>query len=637
MTDVLFAAGGWEKYAALVLTGCAGVALMTFGVIAIKNRRAYVSRKGRRMLRLLFKTDEITGTWAIVVGGIQILTGLFVLAALSVFMFVDSAMNADKRLPNRHEEAQRFGTPENMFGTGESVDPENDEDSPEPDDAPDDSDFENGLAEHRAQAERFDRNFSRAADRISSRTEKNHRERMEQFDRDGARQQRMPLGQTPQVAIGPIDVGSMTIAWQEFGRASGNNFQTRTPDGSLFVGLGYALSDDRQLTRLVGIFQSGDQMFYGEGGSIEDADLTNELAPDGAIVASVELSTVRRSSIAALRLNYGKLTGGEVIPTGERSEWIGDPSGEPTTMLDGSGQPIVGIGGTYRRSFGHFKIGFATECDPPLESPRTAMPALSFEYSATNRLTADDMMSATLDLYDVSPQNGVLVGFRLAIDDRRGTVGVLQPVYQVGGRHSLGKPLGGDRLRETPRFTNVIAEDGYAVSGCEFQDFGGIRALTVYFAKMEGAKLSQADTYASDLIGGPSRSRREPAKLDSNGQLVVGVIASPHGMRGFGLVTIPESAVSVGIVDEPATIAPTEPSGTAEEAIVTPETPVDIPDSEPDFRTWTSTSGKTVTAKFIRRDDDRIVLETPKGKRAKTSLSKLSQADRDYVHGLGGE
>ena len=637
MQGVLIAAGGWEKYAALVLTGCAGIAFLFFGVLAIKNRRAYVSRKGRRMLRLLFKTDEITGTWAIIVGGIQILSGVFVLAALGIFVFIDSALNADKRLPNRNDMAERLVDQEEGFGQGGAVPAEKRLAGGEKDDAPDDSDFEKGLAEHRARAERFDRNFSSAGERISSRFERQHQERMEEFDREIARRQREPLDRTPQSTIGPVNMGSMMIEWQEFGRRGQTENETRLPDGSVLVGVGYALSGSGEVDRLVGIFQSGEKLFYGAGDSEPASGLNELLVPDGSVVGSIRLSTQRRNSIAAVQLRYGELSGGRVELSGEQSDWIGEPSGEPMTMLDGNGHPIVALAGTLHRAFDDLRIGVAVECDPPLGRPKTALPPIEFEYTSTERVAGDDMSTSTFDAYDMASQYGILVGFRVAMDERTGRVGVLQPVYHSSDQYLIGTQLGGERLRTTPNFTNVIAEDGYAVGGCELQTFGGISSMTIQFARIDGGKLDLSDAYTSDHIGSTRRSPREPIRLDTHGQLVVGVISSARGMRGFGLVTVPESAVTVGLAQQPTDIAAIDHEDQTSEPLDSAESLAGIPAGEPDFRTWTSTSGKTVTAKFIQRDGDRIVLETEKGKRAKAPLLKLSQEDRDYVDGLSGE
>ena len=52
---------------------------------------------------------------------------------------------------------------------------------------------------------------------------------------------------------------------------------------------------------------------------------------------------------------------------------------------------------------------------------------------------------------------------------------------------------------------------------------------------------------------------------------------------------------------------------------------------EAKFRTWTSTTGSSIEAKFVSYASGKVTLEKRDGKRLTVDLSKLSQDDRDWL------
>lgn len=53
-----------------------------------------------------------------------------------------------------------------------------------------------------------------------------------------------------------------------------------------------------------------------------------------------------------------------------------------------------------------------------------------------------------------------------------------------------------------------------------------------------------------------------------------------------------------------------------------------------DIRTWTDTQGRSMEAKFLRVDGDKVSFQKPDGMRYGFPLAQLSQADKDYIKSL---
>lgn len=65
-------------------------------------------------------------------------------------------------------------------------------------------------------------------------------------------------------------------------------------------------------------------------------------------------------------------------------------------------------------------------------------------------------------------------------------------------------------------------------------------------------------------------------------------------------------------------------------AVPVAEVAQDQPDAN--FRVWTDTKGSSVSARYLRRDGETIVLETRDGKELAVPEKKFSQRDLDYLH-----
>ena len=52
---------------------------------------------------------------------------------------------------------------------------------------------------------------------------------------------------------------------------------------------------------------------------------------------------------------------------------------------------------------------------------------------------------------------------------------------------------------------------------------------------------------------------------------------------------------------------------------------------KPEYRDFTSASGKTIKALLVDKTEDTLTLELPNGKKATLSYEKLSKEDQEYV------
>jgi hypothetical protein len=160
----------------------------------------------------------------------------------------------------------------------------------------------------------------------------------------------------------------------------------------------------------------------------------------------------------------------------------------------------------------------------------------------------------------------------------------------------------------------VVARPGYAVGAVKARAGLVLNAVQLVFYRIDGERLDPTDRYDSPWVGSDGGGMNE---LDGRGDPITGI---------FG--TWEEDLLSIGLAPtalfDPSPPAETQPSAEAQQA-------GDAPPAA-DFRTWTSVDGNfTLEAKLLGAENGAVRLQRRDGAVITVPLSKLSQADADYV------
>jgi S1-C subfamily serine protease len=135
---------------------------------------------------------------------------------------------------------------------------------------------------------------------------------------------------------------------------------------------------------------------------------------------------------------------------------------------------------------------------------------------------------------DVSPDAGVLIGMEIGVgkffnDD---VIKAVRPIYRVGKDEKFGEQRG----TQLDRVTTLKAKDGYAVGAMTYKHGLNFDGCSLTFMKVVDGKLDPKDSYESAWVGWNGDKR--PAKIESGGRLVVGIVgrATTKDATGLGLL-----------------------------------------------------------------------------------------------------
>lgn len=140
---------------------------------------------------------------------------------------------------------------------------------------------------------------------------------------------------------------------------------------------------------------------------------------------------------------------------------------------------------------------------------------------------------------DLPPKSGYVVGLKVSTGKfgsgfRYEAVGSIQPVYRTSDGIVAGQvhgPVNG-------KVTEIMAKDGYAISGLALNAPGRMHGLQVMFAKVRGDHLDLRDNYKSEAyLDVPAGS----PTLGQDGQFVIGLRGwwAKEEVRGVGLIVLP--------------------------------------------------------------------------------------------------
>jgi hypothetical protein len=209
---------------------------------------------------------------------------------------------------------------------------------------------------------------------------------------------------------------------------------------------------------------------------------------------------------------------------------------------------------------------------------------------------------------DHAPNGGVLVGLRLAKGmNWGGALQAIQPIYQSKDSYVLGQRHGKSGGEEI----EVLAKPGYAIGAINVRAGLVVNAVQVIFYRIDGMQLNPNDRLETQWIGCDGGS---PSRLDPRGDPITQI---------FG--TWEEDLISLGL--QPSSALPESLPLAAGQTIQANDAVAEEP-----LRTWTSADGKfTVEARLVSVEDDTVVLKRADGRMVKIALTKLSDADREFV------
>jgi hypothetical protein len=252
----------------------------------------------------------------------------------------------------------------------------------------------------------------------------------------------------------------------------------------------------------------------------------------------------------------------------------------------------VGLTGSYDRQV--LSLGVQQLRDE-LEPPQAPLPALAYARDRVQPSPYLGRMSGT-EFVDAAPENGILVGLIVSQGTNwGGAISAVQPIYQLESRYELGRrhgSAGGTEVR-------MLAKPGYAVAGLRVRSGLVLNALQLVFMRLEGKQLNPRDAYESSWVGADGG---RPTEFFAQGRALAGVFGRyQDGLHGLGVGVIPQLRVRSS-------------------------------SAVPGPRTWRSADGQySVEATLVEVADDQVVLRREDGKTVKVPVSRLSDADREYL------
>jgi S1-C subfamily serine protease len=135
---------------------------------------------------------------------------------------------------------------------------------------------------------------------------------------------------------------------------------------------------------------------------------------------------------------------------------------------------------------------------------------------------------------DVSPDAGVLIGLEIGLGKffDQDVIKAVRPIYRVGKEEKFGEQRG----THLDRVTTLKAKDGYAVGAMTYKCGLNFDGCSLTFMKVVDGKLDPKDSYESQWVGW--NGDKQPAKIESGGRLVVGIVgrATATDATGLGLL-----------------------------------------------------------------------------------------------------
>jgi uncharacterized RDD family membrane protein YckC len=197
--------------------------------------------------------------------------------------------------------------------------------------------------------------------------------------------------------------------------------------------------------------------------------------------------------------------------------------------------------------------------------------------------------TAGRDYRQVRPEGAVLIGFEIGLGKAVNTevIYALRPLFGTASGELYGDPVGlfndireGKKIiRKTmvTRSTVIQAQRGYCVSGIKLRTDNLIRALSIQFMAIDGARLDPKRGYASEWIGDTSDGTE--TVLGGKGKPVLGIFGrkDEHRVCSIGLVLLKHKEATV----EPPLKPRPDPKPRPPVEIMPQEPPDDGPEPPP--------------------------------------------------------
>jgi hypothetical protein len=388
------------------------------------------------------------------------------------------------------------------------------------------------------------------------------------------------------------------------GVAEGEAATDTAPEGGILVGVRGFWDEEPQptLRSVQPIYLAAGKYAYGKQLGQGGVNQTLLVARPEFRVGGVAFLNL--GDIAALQLKYVPINPRVEAEEPYHSPWIGPDIGPRAETVETgeriavglvvhSGETLQGLG---LMLTGSNKVTIAATPAMPPELRKAAF--------ARPRLRAGRETGTPFS--EESPEGGLLAGL-ICVKGKNwgGALHAVQPVYQTPGEYVTGARHGSPGGEEQ----HLVARPGYAIGAVKARAGLVLNAVQVVFYRINGRRLDPADRYESPWVGSDGGGLNE---LDGRGDPITGV---------FG--TWEEDLTSIGLIP---TALLAEPTGSTDK-----QPPVDSPPAD-EFRTWTSADGNfTLEAKLLGAENGNVRLERRNGAVITVPLTKLSEADAEYV------
>lgn len=451
-----------------------GLVMFGIGSYGIATRRALIGGRQKRMLRL-FGIEEITGTWAVVIGVGQCLAGCIALGAAIVGPFVAGSLtdNETPSIASRADTA-RVATPASQ---------------PVPESPP------NAAPQ--------------------------------------SREPEIPSGESTPALESPNVSGADQPSPRRLrfvaGSDRGEAFRDQAPVGGLLVGLRCSTREDwgGVLQAVEPVYQVGGDYQLGSRFGAPGGDEAELIARAGYAVGGINVRT--GAMLNAVQLVFFRINGRTLDASDNYlSEWLGCDGGQ-LYLLEPPG-PITEVFGSLEECLVSLGFQAVEELEAAVPLPNSSPPDL-FAAPRPGRMLG---LREGLEFGDQAPTGAALVGVRAFCDPQpKPTVHSIRPIYLSEDGYSEGETHGSGGEYEAV----VIARPGFAVGGVEYHRFANSAGLRLLFVKVAAEGLDPQESYHSPWLGYPWDEHQQ--KSDSGQRFVGGLTGYTDEVpNGIGLMPV---------------------------------------------------------------------------------------------------
>jgi hypothetical protein len=416
----------------------------------------------------------------------------------------------------------------------------------------------------------------------------------------------LPVAIAPPTAA-PPDLWGTPRPGVIVGLAEGRVLSDTAPEGGVLVGVRGFWNEEPQptLRSLQPIYIAGSEYVYGKQIGEGGLNQTVLIARPGFRVGGFSFASF--GDIAGVKLKFAPMTSdGAAAGEPYESPWIGPDYGARAEAMETGERIAVGLVGHFGETLQGLGLMLAGAHTLKIAASPPMPPELSKAAYARPRLRAG--REDGLPFSDEAPEGGLLAGL-ICVKGKNwgGALHAVQPVYQKSGEYVTGRRHGAPGGEEQ----HVVARPGYALGAVKARAGLVLNAVQLVFYRIDGQRLDPADRYESPWVGSDGGGLNE---LDGRGDPITGI---------FG--TWENDLISIGLA--PTALWDASPSS----AGIQPATAAEAPPAA-DFRMFTSADGNfTLEAKLLGVENGAARLERRDGSTITVPLSKLSQADVEYL------